>query len=184
MNFNQHWDLKSKHAFLSGSNHHWINYDEDRLREVYKNVKAKEEGTQLHAFAAVAIEKRIKLAPLKRALNMFVNDAIGFGMTPEQVLYYSDNCFGTADAILFNNDILRIHDLKTGITRVSFNQLDIYSAMFCLEYGIDPYTIIIQERIYQNNGFEERQPDPEDIKFIMDKIVSFDMIVDEMKYMM
>ena len=87
MEFNTHFDLNGKHAFLSGSNYHWINYTPDKLEQVYANLKKKEEGTLLHAFASMAIQKRIKLAPLKKALNMFVNDAIGFGMVSEQVLY-------------------------------------------------------------------------------------------------
>src|SRR5699024_1520103 len=105
MNFNEHYNLKGKHAFLSGSNHHWINYDQEKLKQVFINAKAKEEGTILHDFASMAVKKKIKLAPLKKALNLFVNDAIGFGMESEQVLYYSDNCFGTADAILFKDNV-------------------------------------------------------------------------------
>lgn len=180
MNFNEHYNLKGKHAFLSGSNHHWINYDRDKLKQVFINAKAKEEGTILHDFASMAVKKKIKLAPLKKALNLFVNDAIGFGMESEQVLYYSDNCFGTADAILFKDNVLRIHDLKTGFSKVSFNQLHIYAAMFCLEYHVDPSTITIIERIYQHNTFEEFEADPIVIKMIMDTIVEFDMIIDSM----
>jgi hypothetical protein len=37
---------------------------------------------------------------------MYVNDAIGYQMTPEQPIYYSENCVGTADAISFKNDFL------------------------------------------------------------------------------
>lgn len=180
MNFNEHYNLKGKHAFLSGSNHHWINYDQEKLKQVFINAKAKEEGTILHDFASMAVKKKIKLAPLKKALNLFVNDAIGFGMESEQVLYYSDNCFGTADAILFKDNVLRIHDLKTGFSKVSFNQLHIYAAMFCLEYHVDPSTIAIIERIYQHNTFEEFEADPIVVKMIMDTIVEFDIIIDSM----
>lgn len=180
MNFNEHYNLKGKHAFLSGSNHHWINYDQEKLKQVFVNAKAKEEGTILHDFASMAVKKKIKLAPLKKALNLFVNDAIGFGMASEQVLYYSDNCFGTADAILFKDNVLRIHDLKTGFSKVSFNQLHIYAAMFCLEYHVDPSTIAIIERIYQHNTFEEFEADPIVVRMIMDTIVEFDMIIDSM----
>ena len=181
MNFNVHYNLKGKHAFLSGSNSHWINYDHEKLKQVFKNAKAKEEGTMLHDFASTAVQKKIKLAPLKKALNLFVNDAISFGMVSEQVLYYSDNCFGTADAILFKDNVLRIHDLKTGFSKVSFNQLHIYAAIFCLEYNINPYEIEIVERIYQYNTFEETIADPDQINMIMSVIVEFDMIIDDMK---
>jgi hypothetical protein len=166
---------------LSPSNYHWLNYTPEKLEAVYRNNQAKEEGTVLHAFASVAITKRIKLANIKKALNMFVNDAIGYKMISEQVLYYSNNSFGTADAILFKDNFLRIHDLKTGITKPSFKQLDIYSALFCLEYGVDPRTIAIEERLYQGNGFEVWVPEPLYIQDIMDKIIEFDVILENIK---
>lgn len=181
MNFNEHSDLKDSHAFLSPSNYHWLNYNPEKLEAVYNNQKSKEEGTVLHAFASIAIQKRIKLASLKKALHMFVNDAIGFKMTSEQVLFYSHNSFGTADAISFKDQLLRIHDLKTGITKPSFKQLDIYAALFCLEYGEDPKTIEVEERIYQGNGFEVSIPDPLYIQEVMDKIQQFDVILENIK---
>lgn len=181
MNFNTHSDLKDAHSFLSPSQYHWLNYTPEKLVSVYNNQKAKEEGTILHAFAAISIEKRIKLANMKKALNMFVNDAIGFKMIPEQVLYYSHNSFGTADAISFKDNLLRIHDLKTGITKPSFKQLDVYAALFCLEYGINPEDITVETRMYQGNGFEVSIPEPLYIRDIMNKIVEFDAIIEDVK---
>jgi len=181
MNFNNHSDLKDAHSFLSPSNYHWLNYTPEKLETIYRNQKAKEEGTILHAFASVAIQKRIKLANVRKALNMFVNDAIGFKMTSEQVLYYSRNSFGTADAISFKDGMLRIFDLKTGITKASFNQLDIYAALFCLEYGVNPNDIDIEERLYQGNRFEVHIPEPLRIQEIMDRIVEFDIILENIK---
>ena len=108
---------------------------------------------------------------------MHVNDAIGYRMTPEQVLYYSENCFGTADAIKFSKDFLRIHDLKTGDIPAHMQQLEIYTALFCLEYGIKPGDIGIELRIYQNNEILKEVPTPEIILPIMDKIKSFDKII-------
>lgn len=183
MNFNSHSDLRDKHSFLSPSNYHWLNYTPQKLESVYNNQKAKEEGTILHSFASIAIERKVKLANLKKALNMFVNDAIGFKMTSEQVLHYSNNSFGTTDAISFKDNLLRIHDLKTGITKPSFKQLDIYVALFCLEYGVDPTTIQVEERIYQGNGFEVSIPEPLYIRDIMDKIIEFDVILENIKQM-
>ena len=179
--FNQHDNLRDSHSFLSPSNYHWLNYTEEKLEAVWHNQKSKEEGTVLHAFAATAIERRLKLANLKKALNQFVNDAIGFKMIPEQVLFYSHNSFGTADAISFKDGLLRIHDLKTGITKPSFKQLDIYAALFCLEYSVDPMKINVEERIYQGNGFEVNVPDPHYIIEIMEKIQRFDVILDNIK---
>ena len=115
-------------------------------------------------------------------LNMFVNDAIGFGMASEQVLYYSDNCFGTADAILFKNNKLQIHDLKTGASKVSFKQLDIYAAMFCLEYSVSPHEIEIEQRLYQKRDYEINFPDPHEIDKIMQLIVEFDAVIERIKY--
>ena len=112
---------------------------------------------------------------------MHVNDAIGYRMTPEQVLYYSENCFGTADAIKFSKDFLRIHDLKTGDIPAHMQQLEIYTALFCLEYGIKPGDIGIELRIYQNNEILKEVPTPEIILPIMDKIKSFDKIIVSVK---
>lgn len=112
---------------------------------------------------------------------MYVNDAIGYKMSVEQPLYYSDNCFGTADAISFRRNTLRIHDLKTGITKASMKQLEAYAAIFCLEYAIDPRDIKIELRIYQNKNVEIHDPDPEVILFIMDRIVELDAKIEMLK---
>ena len=181
MNFNEHSKLKGCHAFLSASSYHWLNYTDEKLITTYSNLLAKQRGTELHEFAAKAIELGIKLPKSKKTLNMYVNDAIGFRMKPEQILYYSDYCFGTADAISFKNNFLRIHDLKTGVTPVKMEQLMIYAALFCLEYRIKPSTIDIELRIYQNDDYEYFNPTAEDIVPIMDKIVTFDKLINKIK---
>ena len=181
MNFNDHSDLSGEHSFLSPSNYHWMNYSTDKLVAVYKNQQAKERGSILHSFASVAIDMKIKLANHKKAVNLFVNDCIGFKMESEQVLYYSNNAFGTADAISFRDNVLRIFDLKTGVTKASFKQLDVYVALFCLEYGIDPKNIEIETRIYQGSGFEVSIPEPSYILQIMNTIEEFDIIIDNIK---
>lgn len=179
MNFNEHWNLEGKHAFLSPSNPYWLNYDREKLILVYNNMKAKERGTKLHAFAADAIKYGVKLSHSRRTLNRYVNDAIGFGLNPERILYYSDNCFGTADAIDFSNGLLRIHDLKTGSHPASFKQLEVYAALFCLEYGVDPSQIDICLRIYQNDEILETVPEQELIQERIVKIVDSDRIISE-----
>lgn len=181
MNFNDHSDLNGEHSFLSPSNYHWINYSKEKLESVYLNQRSKERGSVLHDFASTAIKEKIKLANHKKALNMFVNDCIGFKMESEQVLYYSRNAFGTADAISFRDNILRIFDLKTGITRASFKQLDVYVALFCLEYGVNPKKIEIETRIYQGNGFEVSIPEPDYILDIMNIIEEFDIVIDNIR---
>lgn len=176
MNFNEHWNQVGKHAFLGASKYSWINYDEDKLAEAYRNYLAVQRGTELHAFAAKCIELNQKL-PSTRAhltLNEYVNDAIGYRLSPERVLYFSDNAFGTADAISFRNNTLRIHDLKTGVTPAHMEQLEIYAAFFCLEYNKNPEDITIILRIYQCNEILEETPAPELIRTIMAKIILFD----------
>jgi hypothetical protein len=110
-----------------------------------------------------------------------VNDSIGFRMTPEQVLFYSSNCFGTADALSFRDKLLRVHDLKTGITQSSFRQLEIYAAIFCLEYRMKPFEIEMEFRIYQNDDIKVMEGDPDVIVHIMDRIVTFDRRITEMR---
>ena len=181
MIFNKHWNLTGQHAFLGASNYHWTNYDVEKLDQVYRNMLAVKRGTDLHDLAIRCIELGVKLPKTKVSLNQFVNDAIGYQMTPEQILYYSENCFGTADAIAFKNGKLRIHDLKTGKTAVSMRQLEVYAALFCLEYHFKPIDIQIELRIYQTGETEIVNPDPEDIAYIMDKIITFDKHITRIK---
>ena len=181
MNFIDHSRLKGLHAFLGASKYHWINYDEDKLVSTYNNHIAVARGTRLHDVAAELISLGLKQPRTQQTFNMYVNDAIGYKMTPEQVLYYSENCFGTADAISFRNNFLRIHDLKTGETPAHMEQLLIYAALFCLEYRYKPTEIQIECRIYQNNDIQIYNPTVEDIAPIMDKIVTFDKLISNIK---
>lgn len=181
MEFNKHKNLEGCHAFLGASKYHWINYDPEKVAASYRNYLATLKGTELHDFAARCIKLGQKLPKSKKTLNMYVNDAIGYRMTPEQVLYYSDNCFGTADSIAFKDGLLRIHDLKTGITPAHMEQLEIYAALFCLEYKIKPADIDIELRIYQSDDIMIFNPTVEDIVPIMDKIITSDKIISKIK---
>ena len=181
MNFNEHSMLEGKHAFLGASKYHWINYSSEKIADAYSNFLLVQKGTELHEFAAKCIKLGQKLRSSKKTLNMYVNDAIGFKMTPEQILYFSQNCFGTADAISFRNNMLRIHDLKTGMTTAHMEQLKIYAALFCLEYNHKPADIDIELRIYQNDEIVFLNPASEEILSIMDKIIVFDKIINKIK---
>lgn len=181
MNFNKHFSVEGKHAFLGASKYHWINYDEQKLAESYLRHQATLRGTVLHDFAAQCIQLGQKLPKSQKTLNMYVNDAIGYKMTPEQVLYYSDNCFGTADAISFRQNLLRIHDLKTGVTPAHIEQLMVYAALFCLEYKIKPSDIEIELRLYQNDQVLIHKPEVDEILPIMDKIVTFDKVITKIR---
>ena len=178
------------HAFFGASNYHWTNYDEEKMEEAYRNHLATLEGTETHAFAALCIARRQKLPKTKATLNQYVNDAIGFKMDPEVPLYYSDNFFGTTDAINFRNHpdkesgykyFLRIHDLKTGKTPAKLRQLEVYAAFFFLEYKIRPEDTEIELRIYQNGDIVVGKPTMKEIKPIMNKIVLFDKRIEKIK---
>lgn len=181
MNFNSHSDLVGKHAFLGASTYHWVRYDEEKVASRYLTFLATKKGTELHEFAAKCIELEQKLPKSKKTLNLYVNDAIGYKMTPEQPLYYSDNCFGTADALCFRKNMLRIHDYKSGVTPAHMEQLIIYAALFCLEYRKKPGSINIELRIYQSDEVVVFNPTAEDILPVMDKIIAFDKVITKLQ---
>lgn len=181
MNFNQHLNLEGQHAFLGASKYHWINYDETKVVDAYSKFLATVKGTQLHEFAAQCIRLGQKLPKSRKTLNMYVNDAIGFRMTVEQPLFYSENCFGTTDAICFRNNLLRIHDYKSGVTPARMEQLEIYAALFCLEYKAKPSDIDIELRIYQSDEILHHKPTAEDLAPIMDKIITFDKLITKIR---
>ena len=181
MNFNRHSNLEGQHAFLGASKYHWINYSDEKVAESYHKFLATMRGTQLHEFAAQCIKLGQKLPKSQKTLNMYVNDAIGFRMTPEQPLVYSENCFGTTDAICFRNNFLRIHDYKSGEIPAHMEQLMIYAALFCLEYGYKPGDIEMELRIYQFNDIVVANPTAEDILPIMDRIITSDKIINKIR---
>ena len=181
MIFNDHSGLSGRHAFLSPSSYHWLNYTDQKLEARYMAVTAAKRGSDLHALAHEAIRLGIKLSKANKALSTYVNDGIGYKMSCEQMLYYSDNCFGTPDTISFRRGKLRIHDLKTGITVASEQQLEVYAAIFCLEYAIDPFEIEIELRIYQRDEVRVFLPFPERIVSIMDKIILFDQQIEQIR---
>ncbi|UVK59370.1 Cas4 family exonuclease [Gordonia phage Pherobrine] len=181
MDFNRHSHLEGRHAYLSASKYHWIRYSEEKLADTFLNIQATRRGTELHNLAHDLIRLGVKLPNNKQTLNHYVNDAIGYRMTPEQMLVYSDNAFGTADAISFRKNKLRIHDLKTGVNPASPEQLEIYAAFFCLEYMVKPFDIEMELRIYQNDECLIFDPERDNIIHIMDRIITFDKIIEEIK---
>lgn len=182
MEFKIHNDLSGLHALFSPSQSHWLRYDDAKAVEVYKNRKAAEMGTRLHAWAAETIKLGLKQPRSKKTIYAYVNDAIGFKMEPEVVLYYSKRFFGTADTISFKNGVLRIHDLKTGKTPVHIEQLMVYAALFCLEYKVKPADIEIELRIYQNDEVLCHSPSVDEIVPIIDKIIHLDKLLEKSEY--
>lgn len=177
MNFVKHSNLNGLHAPFSPSQSSWLRYDDDRAIEIFLNKKAAEMGTRLHAWAKETIDLGIKQPKSKKTLYAYVNDAIGFKMSTEVVLFYSERFFGTADSISFRDNFLRIHDLKTGKIKADMEQLEIYAALFCLEYKVKPESIGMELRLYQNDEVIYHNPTPEDIHAIMDKIVHLDQVI-------
>lgn len=197
------------HAILSPSKYSWTNYDsKDKLFNLVCSSYAQEIGTLLHELASTAIKYRVKIPKIaakpiillyllshniprgiidvnKYVDNFcaYVNDAIGFDMTPEQPLVYSKNAFGTADAIRFNEKKmhLRIHDYKSGVTKPCLRQLELYAAYFCLEYRIKPKDLTFELRIYWENEIIVGNPTAADIVPLMDKTIDYDNFISSLK---
>lgn len=178
MKFNRHYNLEGLHAPFSPSQPSWLRYDEDKAADVYLKRQAARRGTRLHAWAKETIDLGIKQPRSKKTLYAYINDAIGFRMSTEVVLFYSERFFGTADTISFRDNFLRVHDLKTGEHPASKEQLYVYVALFCLEYRIRPGDLDgIECRLYQNDEVSIFNPTAEDIVPIMDHIVSLDKML-------
>ena len=182
MRFNDHKRLSGLHAPFTASKSSWLRYDDDQVLEYYANKKAAEMGTRLHNWAAETITLGLKQPKSKKTICAYVNDAIGFNMDTEVVLFYSERFFGTADAISFNGKVLRIHDLKTGkVGKIESHreQLEVYAALFCLEYRVKPGDIKFELRVYKNDMIDIWEPTAEDILPIMDKIVHLNKLLEK-----
>lgn len=205
MIFNDHSDLSGKHALLSPSQPYWLNYEADELERLYFNSYAQSIGTSVHDLAQSLIDEGLKLRKndqnvlmhhllnngypkevvdidrLFPNLRQYVNDGIGFHMTTEQPLIFSPKCFGTTDAISFRDNVLRIHDLKTGKTPAKMEQLMIYAALFCLEYNIKPNDISIELCIYQDGEVLYHNPEPQEIIDIMHVIIEASSFIEKIR---
>lgn len=182
LKFNNHKNLSGMHAPFTASQSTWLRYDDDKVLEVYANRKAAEMGTRLHEWAAETIKLGLKQPRTKKTICAYVNDAIGFNMDTEIVLVYSERFFGTADAISFDGKLLRIHDLKTGkLGKIESHreQVEVYAALFCLEYRVKPGEIEFELRVYKNDDVDIWQPTAEDILPIMDKIVHLNKLLEK-----
>lgn len=174
-------ELKGTHALFSASKPAWIRYDIQKMREAVAAKKASDRGTELHALAEMHIKNMIRMPRTNKTLDRYINDAISYRMTPEQVLYFSPFFYGTADAIDFDEQrgTLRIHDLKTGKGPTHMEQLLIYAAFFCLQTGVRPSDIEAVLRIYQNDDIQEMHATASDIVPIMEQAKKFNDIIRE-----
>ena len=182
MIFTKHSKLEGLHAAFGASQSAWLRYDDDKAIDVFQNKKAAEMGTILHDWAKRTIDLGIKQPRSKKTIYAYVNDAIGFKMDTEVVLFYTPRFLGTADALSFRNGILRIHGLKAGKTAVHIEQLMIYAALFCLEYKVKPSDIEVELRIYQNDEVLYHRPQPDEIAAIMDRIIYLDKLLEKIDY--
>ena len=207
MIWHDHSKLAGTHAFLSASQSSWLNKNAEELIDAKKNSFSQQIGTLLHAYAADCIkykeklrksdERGVKFDLMRKgipeyAIDMhriyptfmsYVNDAVGYGLNPEMVLYYSNECYGTADAIDMDGKLLRIHDLKTGVKPAKMDQLMVYAGLFFLEYGVNPGAIQTELRIYQMDEVLVYEPDVDELREVMDDIVEKDRIIKAMNEM-
>jgi len=181
--FKRHVEVEGRHAFLSPSKYYWVNYDDEKILAAYDKQMTAALGTRLHAFAHEAVKLGIRMPDNSKTINMYINDCIGHRMHTEVPLVYTENAFGTADAISFDEEhkLLRIFDLKNGESATSERQLECYAALFCLEYKIRPMEIGYDLRIYQSDDVAEFNTDPEDIVYIMDRYIIADRLIESMK---
>lgn len=206
MIFNRHSNLPSEHAFLSASKYQWLSYTDEQLAEKYTNSYATVIGTALHELAKTLIDGRIKVAKSDKKMLLvhllgkgiprsvididryfenfahYVNDCIGYSMSTEVTLYYSENCFGTADAICMRNGVLRISDYKSGLLPAKMEQLMIYAALFFLEYK--QYSVdltAVELSIFQGEEVLYDEPPAEEIKAVMQRIIEANKVISQLK---
>lgn len=203
---------RGEHALFSPSQMSWVNDQSDNdILDRYNRGLAKDIGTIVHSIAKKCIQSNTKFSrsAAKSLITMelvsngiprsafdaeslatnFVNyvvDAIGFSMIPEKELYFSEWCYGTADAIMVDTTrkILRIHDLKTGMIPAKFLQLEIYTALFFLDMGAFSFTpeeYNVELRIYQGGEIAEEYPTAEVIVPIMDSIKWHSEVMNKLK---
>lgn len=209
MNWNRHYNLEGQHALLGASRPNWAMDEDEQFHQRVLASYASTIGTLMHDIAKKYISHHFKMHKYDKSsvvldlidsgiperiidildfdsmfinLMAYVNDAVGYGMDPEILLYYSDNCFGTADTIGFyeRQKCLRLHDLKTGRTPAKIEQLLIYAALFCLEYRVKPEELNeIELRIYQLGEVLVHKPSAEEVRYFMNRIQQRDQDLDK-----
>ena len=180
---------KNKHrAELGTEMHEWASIQINLGNKVSSN-KEVEKGLRTHLWTKYKVGdalayrqillKSVGYLPSEvfATVKTFVNDSVNYCMASEVKLTYSDYIFGTADAIRYSDNLLRIFDLKTGSAPAKSEQLFVYAGLYCLENKVDPHSIEIETRIYQGDEIIDDHPFPEDIEDIMDHIVHVDEIV-------
>lgn len=213
MNYEKYSNLVGKHAMFSPSSISLADKTDKDIIRYWARKYIPEIGTALHDIARAHIKNRIKLtrysksevllslidtykiplAVIERTIDFdvkyhnlmtYVNDGIKHRMVPEQILYLSNLCFGTADTIssldsVERTGMLRIHDLKTGDTPAKMFQLENYAALFCLNYNYKPVDLEMELRIYQSGEVLYHNPDPNDIQLTMDQYKNANQLIND-----
>lgn len=156
--------LQLKYSTLKDLSHSILSYI---YRKYYDEERAEitETGNKILQTARVLPKEKLV------TLQQYINDGSGFRMKTEQTLVYSDFIYGTADAIRYEDDVLRISDYKSGKHPVSMDQLLVYAALFCLEYKVDPMKTKFHLRIYQQGKIICNEPEGSQILDIANRIV-------------
>lgn len=200
--FNKHPEIKDgEHAIFAPSKKYLSRgLTEEQIYNILYSMYAAQIGILIHELCSQLIEEKqpirkdamrsmiyhtlyqakipIALIQPERYIDTvvpYVKDAIGYDLIPEQrIVYQYPIAWGTADAIKFNPTKceLRIHDLKTGKTPASLDQLIEYAAYFYLEYHIKPGDCKTILSIYQNGEVITGYPTASDILPIMDNAVA------------
>ena len=171
--------IRIKRCHKITSNKDLLNSIDDFIFKKYydeRSDRVTKEGQRI----LVCLKRMVKQYPeMLDTIRAYVNDAIGYKMYTEVVLYYTQDFFGTADTLIFNEKerLLRIHDLKTGVSVAHIEQLMGYAALFCLEQHIDPLSISYELCIYQGNDILVATPDGSDVKTFVDQYIAFDKAI-------
>lgn len=210
MIWNRHYKLEGQHAgILGASRPTWALEEDEQFRQRVLSYYASTIGTLMHGIAKKYISHKFKMHKYDKSsvvldlldsgipdciidildfdsmfinLMTYINDCVSYGMDAEILLYYSDNCFGTTDAIGYfdRSKCLRVHDLKTGKTQAKIEQLLVYAALFCLEYKVKPEELNeIELRIYQLCEVLVHKPSSDEVRYFMNRIQQRDQDLNE-----
>jgi len=177
----------SHRAALGTEIHEWSSA-QIKLSNKVSNIKEIEKGVKTHIFEKYTgtgadygkmLLENMDYLPheIYPTVKLFVNDSIGYRMSSEQKIEYSDLCWGTSDAITCVDNKLFIFDLKTGSRPAKETQLLVYAALFCLQEHTKPNELEIETRIYQNGDALITNPPSDVIYDIMSKIVHLDSVI-------
>ena len=190
--------LVSKYRKAIGTEiHEWVSgqivlgHKATSLREIYKDIEThifeknsftdSKTGERITSNFGRTLLFFMKYVPEETfgTIKSYINDCIAFKMETEVRVEFSENFFGTADAIRFDGKNLKVFDLKTGATPGKIEQPIIYACLYLLKYHIAVESVSVEARIYQNNDILGATPDTSELIPIMNKIIHLDNLTNE-----